>query len=278
MTISVRRLALEPPGWTLETFCMLVVTSIWTSISSFVCFAWIKFLKGWSLILVFIGVPLLTLWSLLVRMLFPFGLASCGVSFSMPHEVNLGSLGVTCNCFDVSSVWLWGLCFLASCLTLLAGNFWRSILEWFIVLETTLSSFRKKTEYISVQDTCSFWWVLGKRYLSLNYIVLLIIRSILLSEACQQVKSGSKFIGVWLVKYSYLEHITSKHKFSSDKHHDTYWSIPKSLLYAMTFWHFFASCNMASLQWRIFSHFSFHLRNLWYKLSVTVQSIFGPLI
>ena len=63
-----------------------------------------------------------------------------------------------------------------------------------------------------------------------------------------------------LQKSSYLDHITSKLKSSVGKHHDTYWSIPKSPLHAMTFLHFFASGNMAGSQSRIFSHFSFHLR------------------
>ena len=61
-------------------------------------------------------------------------------------------------------------------------------------------------------------------------------------------------------------------------HHDTYWSIPKSPLHTMTFLHFYDSVNMASLQSKIFSQFSFHLRNMWYKLSFTVQSIFDPSI
>ena len=46
----------------------------------------------------------------------------------------------------------------------------------------------------------------------------------------------------------------------------------------MTFLHFMESGNMTSSQSNMFSHFSFHLRNLWYKLSLTVQSIFGTSI
>ena len=72
--------------------------------------------------------------------------------------------------------------------------------------------------------------------------------------------------------------MTSKLRSSSGKHHDTYWSIPKSPHHAMTFLHFLESGNMTSSQSNMFSHFSFHFRNLWYKLSFTVQSIFGPSI
>ena len=51
-----------------------------------------------------------------------------------------------------------------------------------------------------MQDTCCFWWVLGKRPLCLYSIVPLIYRMIALSEACKQVKSGPYFIGLWLAK------------------------------------------------------------------------------
>ena len=70
----------------------------------------------------------------------------------------------------------------------------------------------------------------------------------------------------------------SKLRSSGSKHHDTYGSIPKSPLYTMTFLHSLESGNMASTQSNLLSHFSFHLRTLWYKLSFTVQSIFGPSI
>ena len=144
MTIFVTGLSLELPGRTLETFYMLGVTTLWTSMSSFVCLAWIKFLKGWSLILVFIGVPILTLWSLLVGMLFLLGLAWWEASPLMPHEINLICLGsfatpLMCLAADFEDS-----IFLASCLTLLAGNFSRSILESFMALERNSSSFRKK--------------------------------------------------------------------------------------------------------------------------------------
>ena len=81
-----------------------------------------------------------------------------------------------------------------------------------------------------------------------------------------------------LQKSSYLAQTVSKQRSSVDKHQETYWSIPKSPLHAMNFLHFLDSGNMASSQSRILSHFSFQVRNLCYKCSFTVQSIFGPSI
>ena len=127
-----------------------------------------------------------------------------------------------------------------------------------------------------MHDTCSFWWVLGKQHMGLYSIVPLIHRMIALSKACQQVKSHIHLIGLWLAKIFNLAHMISKLRSSGSKHHNTYWSIPKSPLHAMTFLHLLESGNMASSQSNMFSHFSFHLRNLWHKLSFTVQSIFGP--
>ena len=129
-----------------------------------------------------------------------------------------------------------------------------------------------------MQDTYSFLRVLGKRHLGLYSIVhsstewlphlKLVSRSnlALISLVCGLQKSSN------------LAHRTSKLRSSGSKHHDTYWSIPKSPLNAMNFLHFLESGNMASSQSNVFSHLSFHLRNLWYKLSFTVQSIFGPSI
>ena len=58
------------------------------------------------------------------------------------------------------------------------------------------------------------------------------------------------------------------------KHHDTYCPIPKSGDQATTSLQFLASDSIASSQSSIFSHLIFHFRNLWYKLSFTIQSTF----
>ena len=174
--------------------------------------AWIKFLKGWSLILLFTGVPLLDCFDLcLWECCFLLGLAWWEVSSLMPKQINLSHFGVTCNCFDMSTSWLWRLHFLGKllhlpCWILLKINIRIILWSWRQIPHLS----EKNPEYISVQDTCSFWWVLGKRHLSLNCIVPLIDRSVSLSEACQQVKSGlslnlsvaCKNVNIW-TKYNF---------------------------------------------------------------------------
>ena len=168
--------------------------------------------------------------------------------------------------------------FFASCLTLLAGNLSKSILFSFLVLDTNSSSF-KKNQIISLckilavsgaylaRDTCactSLYHSSTKRLPCLKFVS----RSNL---ALSSFTCG-------LQKSSYLDHIVSEQRSSMGKHQEIYWSIPKSPLQAMTFLHFFDSGNIASSQSRILSHFSFHFKNLWYKLSFTIQSILGPSI
>ena len=130
--------------------------------------------------------------------------------------------------------------------------------------------FKKKTENISMQDTCSFWWVLGKKYLSFTVLY----HSSTEQFPCLKLVSRSNLTLASLVcglqESSYLAQITSKLKSSAGKHHNTCWSFPKSPLHAMTFLHFLDSGNMASSQSKIFSHFSFHLRN--YGTSYQSQS------
>ena len=104
---------------------------------------WIYFLVRWFLTLVFTWVPLVTLWSRLVGMLFPLAFAWWEVCSLMPQQVHLSWLGVTCNLFDVSIGRFEDSIILASCLTLLAGNFSRCILESLMFLETNSSSFWK---------------------------------------------------------------------------------------------------------------------------------------
>ena len=70
--------------------------------------------------------------------------------------------------------------------------------------------------------------------------------------------------------------IVSKLRSSLGRFQDTYWSIPKSPIQATTFLHFWHSGSAASSHSIIFLHLSLHLRNLWYKPSLTVQSMWGP--
>ena len=186
------------------------------------CKAWIKsVLIWWFFTLVFTRVPLLTLWSMLVGMLFPLWLALWEVSSLMPQKIKLSCLRVTGNCFDVSSGWLWRFHYLANCLTLLVGNFSRSILESFMVLETNYSSFRKKSEYISMQDACSFWWDLARE----PWAWTALYHSSTDLFPCLKLVSRSNLALTSFVcglqKSSYLGQITSKLKSSLGKQHDT---------------------------------------------------------
>ena len=60
-------LALKLACRTFKPFNMFKISTLGTSISSLMCLAWIKsWLVGWSLILVFTWIPLVTLWSWLL--------------------------------------------------------------------------------------------------------------------------------------------------------------------------------------------------------------------
>ena len=137
----------------------------------------------------------------------------------------------------------------------------KSMFESLMVLETNSSSFRKNQNIslckilavsggYSARDT----WAWTAFYHSLTDLFPCLKFVSRLNLALTSLVCG-------LQKSSYLDHVTSKLKSSVGKHHDTYWSIPKSPLNTMTFLHFSDSDNMASLQSRTFSHFRFHLRN-----------------
>ena len=147
-----------------------------------------------------------------------------------------------------------------------------------MVLETNSSSFRKDHNI----SLCKILAVSGRYLARDTWAWTSLYHSLTNLFPCLKLVSRSNLALTSFVcglqKSSYFDQITTKLKFSGGKHHGTYWSIPKSPLYTVTFLHLFASGNMASSQSRIFSHFSFHLRNLWYKLSFTVQSMLHPSI
>ena len=144
ITTFTASLALELPSRTLETFYVLWITTLWTSISSLISLTRTKFyLVGWHLMIVFTYVPHVSLWSRLVRMLFLLALVWWEVCSLMSHQVHLSHLGVTCNLYYVICVRLWWL-HLLSKLPNFAGNFSRSTLESLMVLETNSSSLSKK--------------------------------------------------------------------------------------------------------------------------------------
>ena len=241
MSIYVTSLTLQLSFRTLETFYFLGISTHWTSIFSLMCLFRIKFpLVGSHLLVVFTCISLVTLWSWLERLLFPLALAWWEVHSLMSYQIDWGHLGVTCNLFDVMCFSLWCLHLLCK----LPDFACRKLLQMYTAIiygfGHTLFIFHKEPEYIFMQDTCCFWWVMGKRHLCLYWIVPLIYRWISLSEVCKQAISGSDFIHLWLAEIFILG------PSSVDKHQETYLSIPKYPLHAMTFLLFFDSVNIAS--------------------------------
>ena len=72
--------------------------------------------------------------------------------------------------------------------------------------------------------------------LCLHCIVPFINTSISLSEGCKKVKLGMHFIGLWFTElFIFFPNLLSRLSSSLDKLQDTYWSMPKSPLQAITF-------------------------------------------
>ena len=108
LSIFTAGLVLELPCKTLETFYVLWITTLWTSILPLMNMVRTKsLLVGWSWMVVLTWVPLLTLWSGLVRMLSLLALAWWEVCSLMSYQVHLNHLAVTCNLFYVMCSILW---------------------------------------------------------------------------------------------------------------------------------------------------------------------------
>ena len=158
MIIFTAGLALELPCRTLKTFYVFGITTLWTSISSLMFLVWIKsFLVGWSMILVLHLRYLfwlfdLDLWECCFCLLLLCGRSVlwCLIRFTW---ATWGLLATYLMCLVVDFE---DLVFLASCITLLAGNFSRSILESLMVLESNPWSFRKKQKISPCNDTWQF--------------------------------------------------------------------------------------------------------------------------
>ena len=127
---------------------------------------------------------------------------------------------------------------LASCLTLLAGNFSKSTLPSFMVLDTNSSSC-KKNQNIS---QWRIWAVSGGYLARLTCACTALHHSSTLCLPCLKLVRRSKqaltSFDCGLQNSSHFPQIVSKLSSSTDKHQDTYWSIPKSPLKAITLLHF----------------------------------------
>ena len=169
--------------------------------------------------------------------------------------------------------------FFASYLTLLAGNLSRSTLPSVIVLDTK-SSAHKKNQKMS---QCNIFTVSGGYFVRFTWPVqhcTICRHSYFLDENWS--KDQTWLAPHWIAVYKNLQtspsQIVSRFILFLDNPQDTYWSIPKLLDQVITFLHFWHSGRVASSHSQIISHLSFHLRNLWYNASFTIQSIFGPLM
>ena len=126
-----------------------------------------------------------------------------------------------------------------------------------------------------MQDVHSFLWVFSKIHLSLYSIVPLMHRPIALTKSCKQVKPCSHFICLRIAKLfifgSHCVHVM----FIS-------WQAPGNILFQPKVTTPCHNCLVLFLNQRallshklMFSHFCFLSKNLWYKQSLTVQSILG---
>ena len=173
------------------------------NIYSLLLCAWFgsNLLKGGLWFLCSLGIPLVTLWSRLVRMLFPLGFAWWEVCSLMPHKINLCHLGVTCNCFDVFSSWLWRFHLLGklpppylqeTCLK----QCWESLM----VLETNSSSFKKNQKILQCKIPAVSGGYLARDTWACTALYHSPTEQLPCLEACQQVKSSSHPFGLWLAE------------------------------------------------------------------------------
>ena len=168
--------------------------------------------------------------------------------------------------------------FLSSWHILLAGNLSQSTLPLFMVLKTKSSSCSKKQN----RSPCKIFAVSGGYFVKLTCACTLLYHSSTLLDSWQKLVNKSNLAHTpfnWgLQNSSNQVQIVSNFNSSLVRPQDTYWSIPKSPLQAMTFLHCCGSGSAAGLHSSMFSHFNLHFKNQWYKLLLNVQSILGPSI
>ena len=154
-------------------------------------------LLEWNL-LVFTWILLVTGWSWLER-LFLLVLPWWEVCLLMSHQIDLGHFGVTCNLFDVKCCGLWNLHFLCKLPDFACRKLFYTYTAIMYGFGYKLFILQEEPQYVMMQDVYSFFWVLGKLLVLVLHCTTL-YRSVPLSEACKQVKSGSYFICLWLAK------------------------------------------------------------------------------
>ena len=140
----------------------------------------------------------------------------------------------------------------ASCLTLLAGNMSKSTFPSLMVLKTNSSSCRKNQK----MSLCKILAVSGGYFARLTWACTTLYYSSTLLLPCLKFVRRSEWVltsfNCGLQNSSNFPQIVSKLRSSAGKHHDTYWSLPKSQPQAITFLYCCNSGKAASLHSRIF--------------------------
>ena len=146
----------------------------------------------------------------------------------------------------------------ASYHTLLAGNLSKSTSPSLMVLDTNSSSHRKKQK----MSLCKSLAVAVGYLARLSCTCTTLYHSSTLLLPCLKLMRRSKWaltsFDYGLQNSSHFPQIVSKVNSSAGKHHETYWSMSKSPLQAITFLHFCHSGTAASSHSKIFSHFKHH--------------------
>ena len=145
--------------------------------------------------------------------------------------------------------------FFASCCTVLAGNFSKSILPSLMVWDTNSLPLRKNQN----MSLCSILAVSGGCIPKCTCACTALYHSSMLWFPYQKLVSRSNLAQTSLdcgLQYSsYFPHMMSRVNSLEGRFQDTYWSMLQLPLQAITFLHFWCSGRAASLHSNIFSHF-----------------------
>ena len=186
--------------------------------------------------------------------------------------------GSLATCFICFAVALELSIFLASCLTLLAGNLLSSILLSLIVFETNSSSQRKNQK----TSLCRILAVSCGYLANATCVYTALYHSSTDFAPCLKLVSKSNLaltsLDWGLQNYSNFPHISSRVSSSLVKFRDTYWSIPNIYSRQAPSCIFFSPQALQAHTPISFLHFNLHFKNLWYRPSLTIQSILGPSI
>ena len=196
-------------------------------------------------------------WSIVFSLLL---LPCCKFCVLGAHEIYLGQLVAQLLPAWCALQWLLNSPFSLQAGTLcLQGTWLGQCCPHLLFCIQSSSSFMKKPEDVMMQDLSSLSGVLRQIDLSFYSVVPLIHALV----PCQKLVSKSTLaltsLDCGLQNSSNLSHMVSKYNSSLGKLQDTYWSIPKSPLQAITFLHFllFLGGPRAHIQ-EYFSHFNLH--------------------